>query len=195
MSRSIHLFPFISNCLSIWELSPLPDNGTSRLQNPKHASSSGINGVKYYANFFFIFAQGSLPYFAVIWFCVLQILKCLHGGCGQLNKQQLSPISGGQLLTKKKKDKENRKAAKTGGRKTQQRGGPRVCGIVANLSSRESRRRSPPSPSSFSGCAVCRPRKLTISRRITQRVQLSFRGRWGIWIKVQFVWQLPAMRC
>lgn len=98
--------------------------------------------------FLYFFAQGSLPYFAVIWFCVLQILKCLHGGCGQLNKQQLSPISGGQLLTKKKKDKENRKAAKTGGRKTQQRGGPRVCGIVANLSSRESRKKvfPPPAP-------------------------------------------------
>lgn len=94
--------------------------------------------------FFFFFAQGSLPYFAVIWFCVLQILKCLHGGCGQLNKQQLSPISGGQLLTKKKKDKENRKAAKTSGRKTQQGGGPRVCGIVANLSSRESRKEVSP---------------------------------------------------
>lgn len=93
--------------------------------------------------FLYFFAQGSLPYFAVIWFCVLQILKCLHGGCGQLNKQQLSPISGGQLLTKKKKDKENRKAAQIGEGKTQQRGGPRVCGIVANLSSRESRKEVP----------------------------------------------------
>lgn len=75
---------------------------TSRLQNPKHASSFGINGVKYYANFFSAHRVPSPPYSqAVIWFYVLQILKCLHGGCGQLNKQQLSPISGGQLLTKK----------------------------------------------------------------------------------------------
>lgn len=48
--------------------------------------------------------------FAVIWFYVLQILKCFHGGCGRVNKQQLSPISGGQLLTKSTKMKKKEEA-------------------------------------------------------------------------------------
>lgn len=127
----------------------------------------------------YFFAQGCLPYFAVIWFYVLQILKCLHGGCGQLNKQQLSPISGGQLLTKKQKDKENRKAAKIRrqdkGKHRNEEGRECVRNCCKYIKSRIEKE-GPPPPSA-TGCAVCRPRKLTISRRITQRVQLSFRGR------------------
>lgn len=131
--------------------------------------------MKYYANFFSAHRVPSPPYSqAVIWFYVLQILKCLHGGFGQLNKQQLSPISGGQLLTKKAQGNQGkqRKGKQQSGRERESVAGPRVCGIVANLSSRESRGFLLPLPLP---CCVCRPRKLTISRRITQLVQ-SFSG-------------------
>lgn len=51
-----------------------------------------------------------VAFLAVIWFYVLQILKCFHGGCGLVNKQQLSPISAGQrLLPENEKKRRKRK--------------------------------------------------------------------------------------